>query len=121
MSAISPSLDYTGFGTVDLVIEAVVERMEVKKAVLRETEAAVRDDTVLTSNTSSLSITEMASALERPENFAGMHFFNPVHRMPLVEIIRGEASSDEAIATVFDLTRQLGKTPVVVKTVPGSW
>jgi 3-hydroxyacyl-CoA dehydrogenase/enoyl-CoA hydratase/3-hydroxybutyryl-CoA epimerase len=61
----------------------------------------------------------MAGALERPENFAGMHFFNPVHKMPLVEIIRGESSSDETIATVFDLTRKLGKTPVIVKDGPG--
>ncbi len=119
MSAISPSLDYAGFSTVDLVIEAVVERMPVKKSVLKETEAAVREDTVLTSNTSSLSITEMATALGRPENFAGMHFFNPVHRMPLVEIIRGEKSSDETIATVFELTRMIGKTPVIVNDGPG--
>jgi 3-hydroxyacyl-CoA dehydrogenase/enoyl-CoA hydratase/3-hydroxybutyryl-CoA epimerase len=119
MSAISPTLEYAGFATTDLVIEAVVERMDVKKSVLAETEALVREDTVLTSNTSSLSITEMATALERPENFAGMHFFNPVHRMPLVEVIRGEATSDVAIATVFDLARALGKTPVVVKDGPG--
>jgi 3-hydroxyacyl-CoA dehydrogenase/enoyl-CoA hydratase/3-hydroxybutyryl-CoA epimerase len=119
MNAISPSLDYSGFGTVDLVIEAVVERMDVKKAVLRETEAAVGPDAVLTSNTSSLSISEMATALERPARFAGMHFFNPVHRMPLVEVIRGDASSDEAVATVFALTLKLGKTPVVVKDGPG--
>ena len=119
MNAISPALDYAGFGTVDLVIEAVVERMDVKKSVLKETESAVREDTVLTSNTSSLSITEMASALERPENFTGMHFFNPVHRMPLVEIVRGESSSDETIATVVDLTRRIGKTPVIVKDGPG--
>lgn len=119
MSAISPTLEYAGFGTVDLVIEAVVERMEVKKSVLRETEATVREDTILTSNTSSLPITEIASALERPENFVGMHFFNPVHRMPLVEIIRGEASSEEAIATVVDLTRRIGKTPVIVDDGPG--
>ena len=119
MNAISPTLDYGGFATADLVIEAVVERMNVKKSVLRETEEAVRDDTVLTSNTSSLSVTEMATALARPENFAGMHFFNPVHRMPLVEIIRGDRSSEAAVATVFDLTRTLGKTPVIVNDGPG--
>ena len=119
MGAISPSLDYGGFGTIDLVIEAVVERMNVKKDVLRETEAEVREDAILTSNTSSLSITEMQGALERPERLAGMHFFNPVHRMPLVEIIRGEATSDEAIATVVALTKRLGKTPVIVKDGPG--
>ncbi|HUG39608.1 MAG TPA: 3-hydroxyacyl-CoA dehydrogenase NAD-binding domain-containing protein [Longimicrobiales bacterium] len=118
MSAIAPSLDYSGFGTVDLVIEAVVERMDVKQAVLRETEQAT-GDAILTTNTSSLSVTEMQRALERPANFAGMHFFNPVHRMPLVEIIRGEESSDEAVATVFALTRKLDKTPVIVKDGPG--
>ncbi|MBW3553040.1 MAG: enoyl-CoA hydratase/isomerase family protein [Gemmatimonadetes bacterium] len=118
MNAIAPSLDYSGFGTIDLVIEAVVERMDVKKTVLREAEEAA-GDAILTTNTSSLSVTEMQRALERPENFAGMHFFNPVHRMPLVEIIRGEESSDEAVATVFALTRKLDKTPVIVKDGPG--
>ncbi|MFW6205813.1 MAG: 3-hydroxyacyl-CoA dehydrogenase NAD-binding domain-containing protein, partial [Gemmatimonadota bacterium] len=77
MTAISPSLDYKGFGTVDLVIEAVVERMDVKKSVLEETEVEVPEDTVLTTNTSSLSVTEMQTALDRPGNFGGMHFFNP--------------------------------------------
>ena len=118
MNAISPSLDYSGFGTVDLVIEAVVERMDVKKAVLRETEAAA-GDAILTTNTSSLSVTEMQRALERPADLAGMHFFNPVHRMPLVEIIRGAETSDEAVATVFALTRRLDKIPVIVKDGPG--
>ncbi|MGK7313343.1 MAG: 3-hydroxyacyl-CoA dehydrogenase NAD-binding domain-containing protein [Candidatus Longimicrobiales bacterium M2_2A_002] len=119
MDVISPSLDYSGFGTVGLVIEAVVERMDVKKSVLKEMEAEVGDDAVLTSNTSSLSITEMASGLERPENFAGMHFFNPVHKMPLVEVIRGEKTSDEAAATVFDVAVELGKKPVLVNDGPG--
>ena len=119
MDAISPSLDYSGFGTVDLVIEAVVERMDVKKDVLKETESHVPDDAVLTTNTSSLSVTEMASALDRPHNFAGMHFFNPVHKMPLVEVIRGEQTSDEAAATVFQAVLQLGKKPVMVKDGPG--
>jgi 3-hydroxyacyl-CoA dehydrogenase / enoyl-CoA hydratase / 3-hydroxybutyryl-CoA epimerase len=119
MNAISPALDYAGFGTVDVVIEAVVERMDVKKAVLRETEQAVGPDAVLTSNTSSLSISEMQGALERPENLAGMHFFNPVHRMPLIEVIRGERTSEAAVATVFDLALRLGKTPIIVNDGPG--
>ncbi|HSH45990.1 MAG TPA: 3-hydroxyacyl-CoA dehydrogenase NAD-binding domain-containing protein [Longimicrobiales bacterium] len=118
MGAISPALEYTGFGRVDLVIEAVVERMDVKQAVLRETEE-VAGDAILTTNTSSLPVTEMQRALERPGNFAGMHFFNPVHRMPLVEVIRGEETSDEAVATVHALARKLGKTPVVVEDGPG--
>ncbi len=119
MAAISPTLDYSGFGTAELVIEAVVERMEVKKAVLRELEGQVTSGCVLTSNTSALSVTEMQGALERPEDFCGMHFFNPVNRMPLVEIVRGEQTSDEAIATVWAVTRKLDKTPVLVQDGPG--
>ena len=119
MNHIAPTLEYTGFGSLDLVIEAVVERMDVKQSVLREVESKVADDCVLTSNTSSLSITAMASALTRPDRFAGMHFFNPVHRMPLVEVIRGERTSDESVATVFELARALGKTPIVVQDGPG--
>jgi len=119
MEEISPTLDYSGFGRVDLVIEAVIEKMEVKKAVLRETESAVRTGCVLTTNTSSLSVTEMQSALQRPEDFCGMHFFNPVNRMPLVEVIRGNESGDEAVATVFALARKLEKTPIIVRDGPG--
>ncbi|MBR9990432.1 MAG: enoyl-CoA hydratase/isomerase family protein, partial [Gemmatimonadetes bacterium] len=119
MDAIAPTLDYSGFGTADLVIEAVVERMDVKQQVLRETETHVRADSVLTTNTSSLSVNTMQAALERPHRFAGMHFFNPVNRMPLVEVIRGEQTSDETLATVVSLTKTLGKTPVVVNDGPG--
>jgi 3-hydroxyacyl-CoA dehydrogenase / enoyl-CoA hydratase / 3-hydroxybutyryl-CoA epimerase len=119
MDAIAPSLEYSGFGTADLVIEAVVERMDVKQQVLREAESHVKPGCVLTSNTSSLSITEMQAVLERPADFAGMHFFNPVHRMPLVEVIRGGATADETIATVVALARRLDKTPVVVQDGPG--
>ena len=119
MDAIAPTLDYSGFGNVDVVIEAVVERLDIKKAVFRELESRVRTDTVLASNTSSLSITEMQRGLERPANVCGMHFFNPVHRMPLVEIIRGRETSDEALATVFALARSLDKTPVIVNDGPG--
>ncbi len=119
MAAISPTLDYSGFGTTELVIEAVVERMDVKKNVLRELEGQVEPGTVLTSNTSALSITEMQGVLQRPADFCGMHFFNPVNRMPLVEIVRGERTGDEAVATVWAVTRKLDKTPVVVKDGPG--
>ena len=114
MQRISPTLDYSGFSTVDLVIEAVIEKMDVKKSVLREVEANTTAACVLTSNTSSLSITEMQTALSRPAEFCGMHFFNPVERMPLVEIIRGRETSDEAIATVYAVARKLEKTPVLV-------
>ncbi len=119
MSLISPGLDYAGFATADLVVEAVVERLDVKKTVLRETEEATPPGCVLTSNTSSLPITSIQDALSRPERFCGMHFFNPVHRMPLVEVIRGERSSDEALATAFALALRLGKTPLLVDDGPG--
>jgi 3-hydroxyacyl-CoA dehydrogenase/enoyl-CoA hydratase/3-hydroxybutyryl-CoA epimerase len=87
--------------------------------VLKETERAVRTGCVLTTNTSSLSVSEMQKALERPADFCGMHFFNPVNRMPLVEIIRGAETGDEAVATVYALTRKLDKTPVIVQDGPG--
>jgi len=119
MGNISTTLDYSGFGKEQIVIEAVVEKMAIKKAVFSECEANVKEDTILASNTSSLSVTEMASALKKPERFAGMHFFNPVHRMPLVEVIRGEKTSDETTATIVALSKRLGKTPVVVKDKEG--
>ena len=119
MTRISPTLDYSGFGATDVVIEAVVERMDVKKQVLAEVEEHLPATAVLASNTSALSITEMANDLRRPENVCGMHFFNPVHRMPLVEIVRGAATSDETLATVFALARRLEKTPIIVNDGPG--
>jgi hypothetical protein len=97
ISTIQPTLEYSGFDRVDVVVEAVVENPKVKKAVLAETEDKVRPDTVLASNTSTIPISELASVLKRPENFCGMHFFNPVHRMPLVEVIRGEKTSDKPL------------------------
>ncbi len=119
MARIAPTLDYNGFKLVDVVVEAVIERMDVKKQVLREVEAAAGDNTIIATNTSSLSVTEMQSVLDRPANFCGMHFFNPVHKMPLVEVIRGEQSSDESIATIFSLAKKLDKIPVIVKDGPG--
>jgi 3-hydroxyacyl-CoA dehydrogenase / enoyl-CoA hydratase / 3-hydroxybutyryl-CoA epimerase len=116
---IAPTLEYTGFGQLDLVIEAVVERMDVKTQVLRETEQHVPADCIIVTNTSSLSVSELQRALVRPANFCGMHFFNPVHRMPLIEVIRGDATSDDAVATVFALARRLGKTPIIVRDGPG--
>jgi 3-hydroxyacyl-CoA dehydrogenase/enoyl-CoA hydratase/3-hydroxybutyryl-CoA epimerase/enoyl-CoA isomerase len=119
LSMIRPTLSYGDFGTVDVVVEAVVENERIKKMVLAEVEAAVPETAVLASNTSSISITKLAEGLQRPERFCGMHFFNPVHRMPLVEIIRGEQSSDEAIATVAVWAERMGKTPIVVNDCPG--
>lgn len=119
LSKIRPSLNYGDFGTPDIVIEAVVENETIKKAVLSETESLIKDDAILASNTSTISISELAKSLKRPQNFVGMHFFNPVHRMPLVEIIRGEQSSDEAIATTVALAQKMGKTPIVVNDCAG--
>ena len=119
MTFISGGLGYDGFSRQDLVVEAVVEKMDIKRIVLRETEDAVRADCILATNTSSLSVNEMASALARPENFVGMHFFNPVHRMPLVEVVRGARSSDVAVATTYALALTLGKVPVVTNDGPG--
>jgi len=119
MERISGGIDLVGFGQLQVVVEAVVEKMEVKKKVLSEVESLLSEEAILATNTSSLSIDEMATALQRPGRFLGMHFFNPVHRMPLVEIVRGEKTEEAAIATIFILTLKMGKVPVVVKDGPG--
>ncbi|GAA1121949.1 3-hydroxyacyl-CoA dehydrogenase NAD-binding domain-containing protein [Citricoccus alkalitolerans] len=103
------------YADADLVIEAVFEEMGVKKAVLAEVEAVVRPGCILATNTSSLSVTEMASGLEHPERLVGFHFFNPVAVMPLVEIVRGPATTDAVLATAFATARGLGKTAVLVQ------
>jgi len=119
LAAITPTLDYSGFEQVDLIVEAVVENPRVKQAVLSEVEKLVPDTTILTSNTSTISITLLATALQRPENFCGMHFFNPVPLMPLVEVIRGEKTGANAIARTVAYAQALGKTPIVVNDCPG--
>ncbi|WP_275289049.1 fatty acid oxidation complex subunit alpha FadB [Halomonas elongata] len=119
LSNIRPTLSYGDFAHVDLVVEAVVENPKVKGAVLAEVEDNVGEATILTSNTSTISITRLAEQLKRPENFCGMHFFNPVHRMPLVEVIRGEKTGDAAVAATVAYARKMGKTPIVVNDCPG--
>jgi 3-hydroxyacyl-CoA dehydrogenase/enoyl-CoA hydratase/3-hydroxybutyryl-CoA epimerase len=119
MSLISGTLDYQGFGRCEVVVEAIVENMDVKKKVIGEISAHLNNDCILASNTSSLSVTEMATAYKRPENFIGMHFFNPVNRMPLVEIIRGKKTSDQTVAAIYSFSKKLGKTPIVVNDGPG--
>jgi len=119
MAMISGGLDYSGVALAGLVVEAVVERMDVKQAVLREVEAVVRAEAVIVTNTSSLSIDEMASVLERPGRFAGMHFFHPVHRMPLVEVVAGEKTDADTIETIAALAVRLGKVPVITRDGPG--
>ncbi len=119
LSRIRPTLNYGDFGNVDIIIEAVVENPKVKKAVFAEVEGLVREDTIIASNTSTISISLLAEGLKRPQNFVGMHFFNPVNMMPLVEVIRGKQSSEEAVAATVKLASKMGKTPVVVNDCPG--
>ncbi|MDX2423167.1 MAG: fatty acid oxidation complex subunit alpha FadB [Amphritea sp.] len=119
INRIRPTLSYGDFATVDLVVEAVVENQKVKAMVLAETEQHIAEDAVLASNTSTISINALAKSLKRPENFCGMHFFNPVHMMPLVEVIRGEKTSDATIARTVAYASAMGKTPIVVNDCPG--
>jgi len=119
MNRIGGCLEYKGFNKVQIAIEAVVEVMQVKKQVLQEVEMTLPEDSLLCSNTSALSITEMASVLTRPEQFCGMHFFNPVNRMPLVEIIKGQQTSKETIVKAISISKAWGKVPIVVEDCPG--
>jgi 3-hydroxyacyl-CoA dehydrogenase/enoyl-CoA hydratase/3-hydroxybutyryl-CoA epimerase/enoyl-CoA isomerase len=119
LSRIIPSLSYEGIENTDIVIEAVVENAKVKGIVLADVESKISDDAVLVSNTSTISIDHLAGHLKRPEQFCGMHFFNPVHAMPLVEVIRGAKTSEETVATVVSHSLSLGKKPIVVNDCPG--
>lgn len=104
--------DLTG---VDFVIEAVLEDLELKKNVFKQLDELTRSDVILTTNTSSMSVTEIAMSTKRPDKVAGMHFFNPAPLMRLVEVIRGYDTSDEAIRIIMEMTRKMGKEPVEVK------
>ena len=115
MAHITNTLDYTGFGNLDMVIEAVVEKMEVKKKVFKELSEVTDNKTILATNTSALSVTEMAKETKDPSKVIGFHFFNPVHRMPLVEIITTPKTSKETIVNSLNLVKRLGKTPILVK------
>jgi 3-hydroxybutyryl-CoA dehydrogenase len=121
LKRIHPTLDIKEAVTdADLIIEAVPENVELKKNMYREVEKFAPEDALIGSNTSSISITELASATRRPERFCGMHFFNPPQLMRLIEIIRGVKTSDETINTVVEVTKRMGKEPVVVnKDCPG--
>ena len=119
LNNIIPTLDQNAIADADLVIEAVVENPKIKAAVLADTEKTVADDAIICSNTSTISINQLAESLDKPERFCGMHFFNPVHKMPLVEIIRGEKTSDATISAVVAATLKMGKTPIVVNDCPG--
>jgi len=99
----------------DLIIEAVPENVDIKRTVLMEVDGAAKKDAVITSNTSSVSITLLASFIQRPERFCGMHFFNPPQLMSLVEVVRGAKTSDETVNVVVEVARKMGKEPIVVK------
>ena len=114
VARVQPVADYERLAGAELVIEAVFENREVKAEVTRRAEAVLRSEAVFASNTSTLPITGLAQASARPERFIGLHFFSPVERMPLVEIIRGERTGEEALAWSMDFVRQIGKTPIVV-------
>jgi 3-hydroxyacyl-CoA dehydrogenase len=116
LNRIRPTLDLEeAVADADLIVEAVPENVQLKKSVLAEVDKFAKEEAIVTSNTSSISITELASALRRPEKFCGMHFFNPPQLMRLVEIIRGAKTSDETVNTIVAVAKKMGKETVVVK------
>ncbi len=115
----SSDTDYSDIGDTDLVLEAAIERLELKKQIFRKLDAVAKPGCILATNTSSISISEIASAAERKELVIGMHFFNPPTVMKLIEIIRGGGTCDSAYETVFALAQEIGKTPVTVNEAPG--
>jgi len=116
---IAPAGDYEPARAADFIIEAASENLEVKLAIFRELDELARREVILASNTSSISLTKIGAATRRPDKVAGMHFFNPVPLMSLVEVIRGAATSDETAAAVIELAKSMGKTPVEASDSPG--
>jgi len=119
LSNISAGTDVNLLSDVDLVVEAAVENMKIKKIIFQELDKVCKEDAILATNTSSLSITEIAAATNRPDKVVGMHFFNPVPVMKLVEVIKGIATSEETKEKVMEMSAKLGKTPVIVEEAPG--
>lgn len=119
MDRVTYSTEMEGLGQADIVIEAVSEDLEVKKKMYAQIEAKVKKSAIIATNTSSLSITDLVTESKYPKRFVGMHFFNPVQKMPLVEVIAGEKTSEETIATVVKLAKRLGKTPIRVSESAG--
>jgi len=119
LSRITGATDLGAAAEADLVVEAIIEELEAKIEVFRALDHLTRPSTILASNTSSISITKLGAVTQRPDRVIGMHFMNPVPLMVLVEIIRGQATSDETTQTIMDLSRALGKTPVEVNDFPG--
>jgi len=116
---ISGTTDYAALESADLIIEAAVENPELKLKILRQVDALARPGVLIASNTSSISITALAAVMSRPAQFLGMHFFNPVPMMSLVELIRGLQTSDETVASARSFVARLGKSPILVKNSPG--
>ena len=119
LASLSLTTELEDLADCDLVIEAIVEDLEPKRELFRELERIVKAETVLATNTSALSVTEIAAAVSTPERVVGMHFFNPAPLMPLVEIVRAELSSDEAAETAFAVGERLGKRPIRCHDTPG--
>jgi 3-hydroxybutyryl-CoA dehydrogenase len=119
VARITTTTELRDLAACDLVVEAIFENFEVKKAVFEELDLLLRPEALLASNTSSIDITRLAAVTKRPDRVIGMHFFNPVPLMSLVEVIRGLSTSDETYTTIRDLAVQLGKTPVEVRDYPG--
>jgi 3-hydroxybutyryl-CoA dehydrogenase len=119
LAALSLTTELSDFAACDLVIEAIVEDLDAKLELLRELEGIVRPDAILATNTSALSVTEIAAAVSTPERVVGMHFFNPAPLMPLVEIVRAELSSDDTVEAAFEVGARMGKRPIRCHDTPG--
>ena len=119
LDRLRPTTDYAGLKNADIIIEAIVESLPIKQQVFRDLAEATSSTTVLATNTSSLLVSDIAQGIPHPERIVGLHFFNPPHQMPLVEIVRTDQTSPAALATAFALTQRLGKTAVIVKDCPG--
>ncbi|HTB91915.1 MAG TPA: 3-hydroxybutyryl-CoA dehydrogenase [Candidatus Sulfotelmatobacter sp.] len=119
LARLRPVTDFAAVAAADFVVEAVPEKLEIKRVVLTEADKLLRPEVILTSNTSSIAITTLAAMTKRPDRFAGMHFMNPVPVMVLVEVIRALQTSDAVFATTMELAKKLGKTPVAVNDAPG--
>jgi 3-hydroxybutyryl-CoA dehydrogenase len=119
LSHLVPVTDMSAVANADFLVEAVPEKLEIKRHVLTEADRLLRDDVIIASNTSSIAMTTLAALTKRPERFVGMHFMNPVPVMVLVEVIRALQTSDATFATTMELAKKLGKTPVAVNDAPG--
>src|SRR5216110_271455 len=119
LGRLHPTTSLEAAGRADFVIEAITENFEAKRDLFRRLDGICKQEAILASNTSSIPITAMAAATRRPDRFIGMHFFNPVPRMPLVEVTRGRDTSDATLATTLELSKSLGKTPITSLDYPG--